>query len=167
MAGYAKSCACDLRQTILPMADSAFSCVCPAGYYGPPGLVACTKCAPGSYAEHFNTSQCTSCPEFSFSEEGSSLPSQCICNSGYTGQDCCPCVAYAAGNYKGAAGSDSCVQCDADTYSAPAASACTPCRHNSSAPAESVSEECASAIPASTSTLARVHSARLVGTRPQ
>ena len=140
-AGHAKSCAGGLRQTIYPLADSAFSCVCPPGYYGPPGLGACTKCAPGSYAELFNTSECAPCAAFSFSQEGSSLRSECICNAGYSGQDGGPCAACAAGEYKGAPGSAACVQCDADTYAAPAAAACTPCRHNSSAPAGSSSED--------------------------
>jgi hypothetical protein len=69
--GEAKSCPGGLRQTIYQQADSAYDCVCPPGYYGLPGSGACTRCAPGSYAEFFNTSECTLCPVFAFSEEGS------------------------------------------------------------------------------------------------
>ncbi len=83
-AVIAKLCTGGLRQTVRAQSDSGYAYVCQPGYYGPPGLGACTKCQPGFYTEDFNTSKCTTCALFSYADEGADNRSDCMCNPGYT-----------------------------------------------------------------------------------
>jgi len=73
----------------------------------------CTSCESGKYSSATNvaTNLCDICPDHSNSPESSSLRTQCICNSGYTGTDGGECVACVSGKYKALSGSVQCNSC--------------------------------------------------------
>jgi hypothetical protein len=81
------------------------SCVCNAGYSGAdggpcracdlgeykaaPGSSHCTLCKANSYTEKDSAAvSCLSCPNNSYSFDGSSGPLSCACNEGYSGPRC-------------------------------------------------------------------------------
>jgi hypothetical protein len=61
---------------------------CAAGTYKDVnGSDQCTLCAPGTYFAGVAATGCLACPSHSFSGQGSSNISNCICNEGYSGPD--------------------------------------------------------------------------------
>ena len=93
-------------------------------------------------------SGCTTCPQYSTSPAGSTVVTQCTCNSGYTGPAGGPCVAAAyrdcqkgyeststtvacrrcdAGKYKAISGTSLCISCDPNYSSSWGASTCMLC----------------------------------------
>ena len=108
---------------------------------------ACSDCGAGKYSPTvgaYSDSTCASCPDNSSSVGGSSLPTSCLCDPGFTGADGDACSLCAAGKYKNGIGSAACSDCGAGTYSATlAASAvgsCLSCPANSHSPPGSTAE---------------------------
>ena len=72
---------------------------------------ACLNCAANTYKTAEMSGACVSCVPFSTSAVGSTLQNQCLCNSGYTGQNGDTCAICESGTYKASNGNSSCVPC--------------------------------------------------------
>ena len=105
------------------------------------GTDVCIGCRAGKYSAALGASTadaCLSCPESSSSLSGSSLATDCRCNSGYSGADGDPCAACAAGKYKSDIGANPCTTCAVGKYSArEGAGTCSRCPAFSSSPSGS------------------------------
>ena len=81
---------------------------------------ACVKCETGKYVTSTgsnSSTDCKTCPAYASSLAGSSQIKNCSCNKGYTGPDGQACSACVAGSYKNITGSNTCLLCEAGTYS--------------------------------------------------
>lgn len=71
-----------------------YECACNAGYTGRGGYKGqCHKCPKGTYKSESRNAECTACPPHSTTaKEGSTSPSDCICEPGYdrVGKTCEP-----------------------------------------------------------------------------
>jgi len=110
------------------------SCVaCPDGLvfegdYSLEGDAICMPCGVGKYAN--DTTKCASCPTFMTCEQGSTSAADCVCEAGYTGTPCMPCL---HGSFKDTPGPAACVTCAAGKYSeSRGARECTACHDGSS-----------------------------------
>ncbi|KAJ1465896.1 hypothetical protein T484DRAFT_1594020, partial [Baffinella frigidus] len=87
-------------------------CKCLSGYMGMSDGVACTVCSAGTFKSAFGVGDCAVCPEHTYSHEGSSGVTDCLCVIGYTadsdGVECSPCT---AGTYKSITGASQCSAC--------------------------------------------------------
>jgi len=126
------------------------NCTCTLGYSGPDGGP-CQPCAAGRYKDvngsdacalcpqgTFSTevaavsdATCSTCPNHTYSDDGSSNILNCTCNLGYTGPDGQECSACQSGKYKDVNGSSACLLCSRGKYSAETGEAaettCTAC----------------------------------------
>jgi hypothetical protein len=107
----------------------------------------CTDCCAGTYIAVLGSADvelCQSCPGYSVSPSGSSLPTSCLCNPGYTEPDGGMCVSCEAGKYKIINVASTCLDCGAGTYSmtlaASAVCSCLSCPVNSHSPPGSTAE---------------------------
>jgi hypothetical protein len=110
----------------------ASTCVnCRAGTYAEAtGVTVCTNCVGGKYSGRNASTDalsCTACPALSFSEKGSSMRTDCICNAGYEGPPGGNCTACSESRYKSAATGE-CLLCGPGKFAAKiAATACDDC----------------------------------------
>jgi hypothetical protein len=106
--------------TLQTGSDKISDCLCTPGRTGNPGNgVSCDQCEGGKYKAQLGTGACTSCPSESFSSQGSSSLTDCVCNPGHTnvsetGVNCTKCI---AGTYKPLQGPQSCSLCGQGKYS--------------------------------------------------
>jgi hypothetical protein len=111
-------------------------CICLSGYIGNNGT-ACTSCPVGTYKENHGTGVCVpckvdtysnvtaanssdtclSCPGNTFAVAASIDLANCICKTGYIGNNGTACTACAAGTHKNTTGPGVCTYCDGGTYS--------------------------------------------------
>ena len=98
------------------------------------GSAACTLCKRGKYSTAtaaISEATCQGCPSYTYSPDGSGLPTNCTCNKGYTGPDGVACAACIAGTYKDVNGSAPCSLCSEGKYSTGTGeileSTCSPC----------------------------------------
>ena len=154
------SSACQSCPANSKSAASNSICICNAGYQA--SGASCSGCEIGKYKAEAGNELCTSCPTSGRAttlSAGSTSVTDCRCLPGSTGadgQDCIlceagkykstvgaeECVLCAAGTYSGITGqtsSDSCNECDFNTFSAADATSCVPCPEHSSAVAGSSS----------------------------
>jgi len=82
------------------------------------------NCLAGSYGMSV---ACTACPLQSTSPAGSTVITQCICNSGSTGSNGGPCLMCAPGKYKSTPGTLACVDCPLNQISLQGSTAVTAC----------------------------------------
>jgi hypothetical protein len=112
-------------------ANGSEACSCRPGTTGPPGSCdlceagkfksvdgteACATCSAGKYSQ-VGFSECTNCPENTFSEAGSTSQSECVCNAGYTQGPGGACDACDYGTFKSGNGSYPCEACPSGTFS--------------------------------------------------
>jgi hypothetical protein len=64
-----------------------------------PGSTTCTPCPSDTYASETGSISCTNCPSHSSSPIGSTTPTDCICNDGYSGSPGGPCILIANGSW--------------------------------------------------------------------
>ena len=164
-----KNCSCNIGY--IELNDNCT--ICPVGTYYTLGKVnACVRCQPGTFSEYqgssmcascpagtysttiasSSSSTCTSCPSFSFADQGSSAAEACSCNAGYTQtkSDCylsslCPpviCDACIPGKYSKDRAASSCIVCAAGTYAAGASSGCLSCPEHSTSSSDSTTCTC-------------------------
>ena len=135
-------CVCDDSKAVLALG----SCVCIAGYSNATGG-RCVECTAGSYKATVSAGACTSCTDNSQSPSGSTNPSRCECNAGYTSEGS-GCRACGRGAYKVSAGSAPCTICAAGTFSpsiaATTSSICVACpdAQSSSVPGSVATTDC-------------------------
>ena len=93
---------------------------CEAGKYQTEhGAEECFECAAGKYSEILaarDPSTCLNCTQNSVSPSGSSLPTHCECNIGYTGPNGGLCEACVPGTFKPSIGSLKCTECGVGKY---------------------------------------------------
>ena len=132
----ASNCAC--REGYSPEGPVCVACV--AGMFKESnGSAPCVACAKGSYASsnasfscvlcaagkygaeletlRTNETSCVACPHNSSSQVGTSEPSGCLCERGYTGRNGAACTACLPGYYKDENGESNCSQCQTGKYS--------------------------------------------------
>lgn len=88
--------------------------ICPAGHYEDADN--CIPCDTGKYSDTVGANDdlvCHDCPTNAISGAGSSHISQCECKPGFSGSPCTKCV---NGTWKDTTGSESCTNCDPNTY---------------------------------------------------
>jgi hypothetical protein len=131
------SCVCNVGFTG-PNGGTCLVCVA-GGYKDSIGSAACTDCAANMYSETVGATavgDCQTCPSNTQSAVGSTAPTSCVCNLGFTGPDGGTCDACVAGKYKDSIGTAACTACAAGTYltttSATSAGTCAPCPADSS-----------------------------------
>jgi hypothetical protein len=132
--GNSSSCV-HTRETIASGASGHADCVCVPGFASLPVAEAlnCQPCAPDTYTDVHNMSQCDVCPTHSSHNlTQRSTVKACLCDPGYTGPDGGPCAACEAGTFKLEPGAAACKQCGVNEYSHAAASECVACHGNSS-----------------------------------
>jgi len=133
---------------------SRVDCTCNSGYIGynggncdacvpgkykiATGDAMCTNCVAGQYSVELAaiSDVCQTCPSNSHADEASSSPTDCTCNSGYTGDDGGSCNSCVAGKYKIATGDALCTNCVAGQYSVAlgaTSDVCQTCPSNSGA----------------------------------
>ena len=127
-------------------ASAATSCLCNAGFLLQAGVcgacpkgtykatadnVACTNCRANTYSLATGATTidtCQPCSPNSQSVVGSSSPTSCVCNLGFTGADGGTCNLCAKGTFKSTTGSSDCLACARGTFGdSLGASACTSC----------------------------------------
>jgi hypothetical protein len=135
-------CVCEDSKAVFALG----SCLCIAGYSDAAGG-RCVECTAGSYKAATSAGACTACPDNSQSPSGSTNPSSCECNAGYTSEGS-GCRACGRGTYKVSAGSARCIICAAGTFSpssaATTSSICAACpdAQSSSAPGSGAATDC-------------------------
>jgi hypothetical protein len=135
-------CVCDDSKAVFALG----SCVCIAGYSNAAGGL-CVECTAGSYKATTSAGACTTCTDNSQSPSGSTNPSSCECNAGYTSEGS-GCRACGRGAYKVSAGSAPCTICAGGTFSPSSAgtssSICAACpdAQSSSAPGSVAATDC-------------------------
>ena len=142
---------CDQCHANSNSVEGSSSCVCVAGYSGG---VSCSACSAGTYKALSGQEECTSCPAGTYqdqqaavscedckansdSEEGAT---RCMCDPGYTGENCSPC---APGSYKEVNGGEPCLECEAGKYSDDTGAIdCTECAQHATSSKGSTSCAC-------------------------
>eukprot|EP00961_Rhodomonas_salina_P147778 1989018-Rhodomonas_salina.1 len=94
------------------VAGAAAECEpCAPGTHKPrAGVGGCVECEAGSFARE-GAAHCQRCPPHSTAPARSTASANCTCDPGFTGPSGGPCVACAAGTYKGGQGSGACHAC--------------------------------------------------------
>jgi len=133
--------------------NQAVDCTCNSGFTGPDGGM-CSECVVGKYKIDSGDTQCTNCPERTFSAvlgantsavcqtcsgnfntaAGSVSQSDCICDAGSSGPNGGTCIKCIAGTYKILRGDTTCVSCLSAKYSTvvgATTNACAACPSNS------------------------------------
>jgi hypothetical protein len=95
-------------------------CTCEEGYMRDLITGLCQLC-PANYYCPGGDMSAQSCPNASYSMEGSVDKTSCQCIAGYTGQNGGPCIACANGSWKALNGSSTCIKCS-DNATSPTAS---------------------------------------------
>ena len=95
------------------------SCLpCAAGSYkNTTGNATCSDCASGTYTSMATSLACTHCPSHAISPRGSIVPTDCVCNEGYSGPNGGVCTACAQGKFKHSLGNSSCIYCPSGSTS--------------------------------------------------
>lgn len=126
--------------------------ICPDGYVGVSGMSAeelrlsitgaCVSCGVNTYTQDLAT--CAPCPVNSEAPAGSNELNDCVCSSGFTGEDGGPCQACEIGKYKSELGDVACSLCPVNTWQGSTASSdatsCVACDVNSTSPEGSGAE---------------------------
>ena len=127
---------CHLDSTSDMGSISNRQCICNKGFTGVDGET-CNGCASGTYKENIGSSicilcaistystvvnstteeNCNLCPPYSSSHIGSVKKTDCVCKSGYIGENGDNCVACPPGLYKSQPGNTQCVECESGRYS--------------------------------------------------
>jgi hypothetical protein len=101
--------------------DSGLCNACAAGTHkNTTGDASCTACGVSTYSVSVGAvseDTCSNCPTNTFAAYGSDELTDCICLSGYFGNDGTACTSCTAGTYKENYGSAVCIPCKVDTYS--------------------------------------------------
>jgi len=117
-------------------------CLCNQGYHFTSSFASCVACGAGTYKDSVQNngpSDCTSCPDDSFSPSISTHLSNCTCNAGFTrSQGTAACDACGKGTFKADQGDSPCQDCGVGTYDPNLnATKCFDCYDNSASPAGS------------------------------
>jgi hypothetical protein len=111
-----QNCAAGKFSALTGQSSSATCQNCDAGKFstatGQSSSATCQNCQAGTYGNLTGSTACTLCPVLTTSAAGSSIVTQCTCDSGYVGPNGGPCIACVLGTCL----NTSCQDCLAGTY---------------------------------------------------
>jgi len=102
-------CSC-LRGFTGPNGASCLPCAA-GSYKNTTGNATCSDCAAGTYTSVAASFACTRCPSNTISLHRSIVPTDCVCNGGYSGPDGGLCTACVQGKFKYSLGNSLSIEC--------------------------------------------------------